>query len=356
MAFLWIRNEVKPLERRTNFLPKCADMLIGMGHDIVVESSKLRIIPDIEYAKVGCRLVEPGTWLDAEAKYYILGLKNLPDEPNLLKHKHIYYAHCYKGQTGATQLLTRFKNGGGELFDCEYLTDKNGKSIIVSEISELTGYIGAAIAIQTYVQKKLQKTMIVKPYYEDKEQMLQYTLNMLKNLEINPSIIILGHKGNTGRGAKKFFEDINMFINCWGREETSCVSKLSTLNQFEIIINCTKSSNKEKPFLVEKDLYADKKISILMDVTCDAGGETNKFPFYHRTTTFDEPFLRIGPNDKPVDIIAIDHLTNCLPLEASHALANPFFTYLKELLNSNQTDLPNAWLKTKNEFYRHING
>ena len=39
------------------------------------------------------------------------------------------FGHAYKGQDGANKLLGKFKNGGGALYDLEYLLDKNNLRI-----------------------------------------------------------------------------------------------------------------------------------------------------------------------------------------------------------------------------------
>ena len=163
MAFLWVRDETKPYERRTCLLPEHAKTLVDLGHTVKVERSKLRIIPDYEYQKVGCELVPSRSWMNAEEKYYILGIKELPTDIFPLHHRHIYYAHCYKGQSNSNQILSRFKKGGGLLLDMEYLTAENGKPLTVAPAGYLSGYAGAAMGIQLYVQKKLQQPLFPYP-------------------------------------------------------------------------------------------------------------------------------------------------------------------------------------------------
>lgn len=76
-------------------------------------STFFRIFPDSEYEKVGCTIVKSQTWPQAPEDAFILGLKELPLEnqfpgiPHALKHKHIYFAHCYKGQSDWKETLGR---------------------------------------------------------------------------------------------------------------------------------------------------------------------------------------------------------------------------------------------------------
>ena len=58
---LWIRDEVKPGEKRVPISPKNAKKLLDIGFRINVEESKTRCIDDSEYRKIGCKLVKTGS-------------------------------------------------------------------------------------------------------------------------------------------------------------------------------------------------------------------------------------------------------------------------------------------------------
>lgn len=48
----WLRDEVKPGERRTPILPEHARKLIAASHKVTVESSTTRCVADDEYQQV----------------------------------------------------------------------------------------------------------------------------------------------------------------------------------------------------------------------------------------------------------------------------------------------------------------
>ena len=96
----------------------------GAGMPITVERSPQRCFADADYADAGCRLAPSGSWPDAPGEVFVLGLKELPEQPAELRHRHVYFGHAYKGQQGSRQLLGRFVAGGGALLDIEYLTDR----------------------------------------------------------------------------------------------------------------------------------------------------------------------------------------------------------------------------------------
>ena len=54
------------------------------------------------------------------------------------------FGHAYKGQPAGQVLLRRFRDGGGTLYDLEYLTDETGRR--VAAFGYWAGYAGAALS------------------------------------------------------------------------------------------------------------------------------------------------------------------------------------------------------------------
>ncbi|MEU4744646.1 saccharopine dehydrogenase, partial [Actinosynnema sp. NPDC023658] len=126
---LWMRSEVRPTERRAPITPADAALLVRDGFSVTVEESAQRVHPIEDYAAAGCAVVEAGGWVDAPDDAVVVGLKELPDEPAALRHRHVFFGHAYKQQEGADRLLRRFVEGGGALLDLEYLTDDSGRRL-----------------------------------------------------------------------------------------------------------------------------------------------------------------------------------------------------------------------------------
>jgi len=121
MVHLWLRAETKADEHRAALTPNTSKQLIQNGFKITVEKSTQRIFDDEEYERIGCTLVQSGTWKSAPSDAYIIGLKELPEnDDSPLSHTHIYFAHCYKNQSGWQNILKRFINGKGLLLDLEF--------------------------------------------------------------------------------------------------------------------------------------------------------------------------------------------------------------------------------------------
>ena len=97
---IWLRSEFRKTERRTPLLPKGAKELLDDGYQVIVERSQNRIIKDGEYEAAGCEMVDPDGWKNPPENAIILGLKELPDDPEVIKNPHIFFAHAYKEQAG----------------------------------------------------------------------------------------------------------------------------------------------------------------------------------------------------------------------------------------------------------------
>src|SRR5215218_4838008 len=98
---VWIRSESRGTERRAPVVPADVPLLLDAGFEVTVEESPQRIFAVDEYAAAGASVVGEGTWTDAPHDAYVLGIKELPDEPPSLRHRHIYFAHSFKGQDEA---------------------------------------------------------------------------------------------------------------------------------------------------------------------------------------------------------------------------------------------------------------
>lgn len=164
---LHLRAETKALEHRSALTPTTTKALLDAGYTVNVERSTLRIFDDTDFEKIGATLVPEGSWPDAPADHIIIGLKELPENETFpLKHTHVQFAHCYKGQGGWEQVLARFPRGGGTLLDLEFLTtDGKPKSPRVAAFGYHAGFAGAALAVQAWSQQLQKKSMNgVKPY------------------------------------------------------------------------------------------------------------------------------------------------------------------------------------------------
>lgn len=157
---------------------------------------------------MGCKLVENNSWPSAPKEIPIIGLKELPVSTEPLPHTHIQFAHCYKTQAGWSSVLARFHNGGGTLYDLEFLTDESGRR--VAAFGYHAGFAGAAAgALALASQKKGEKLGKLEPYANETE-MVEAVKAALGGTGKGVKALVIGALGRCGRGAVDLFKKIGL--------------------------------------------------------------------------------------------------------------------------------------------------
>ena len=326
---LWLRAETKPFEQRTPLTPSGALELLKLEVKVVVEKDQNRIFDIAEYKKVGCSIVDSGSWKEAPENSIILGLKELPETNDPISNTHIYFSHTYKGQTGAQEVLCRFKNGGGKILDLEYIVDEEGRRPFA--FGYWAGYMGAALAVDIFAHKKLNTTDYSRANsYSNKESLVSHLRERVSAAGVVPAPIIIGAKGKSGNGAAELFRSIGIKnAALWDYEETKTGGPFGEILEHDIFVNCVFINQKIPPFLTNDLLENNNKLSVISDVSCDPNGPYNPIPVYDQITTCDAPVVKIKGG---VDLCAIDHLPSLLPRESSEDYAGNLLPYLKDLV------------------------
>lgn len=347
---LWLRHETKPFEERTPLTPNACRTLIKLGHKVAVESSNARIFKDYEYKEVGCEIVKAGSWITAPTDAFILGLKELPMDTFPLNHRHIYFAHAFKGQSGARELLKRFVIGGGKLYDLEYLVDKKQKR--VAAFGHWAGFMGAGLALKMWAYKKLDLNINdLAPLmpYDSSRDLIEKVGGYLDLVGEKPKAVILGHKGRSGRGAQALCRELGVDFTGWGRTETSCATGVKEILNHDILINTVLINEPTKPFVTQNCLEGGHALSVITDVSCDPMGPYNPLPLYENCTTMEQPIHKVNDG---LDLMAIDHLPSLLPKESSEDYSSQLLPFMIDLLQAEIEDT--AWERSLARFFEEV--
>ena len=339
MTHILVRAECRDNEKRVGITPLEAKNLLKLGFKVSIEESKSRIIPISKYRDVGCEIVEENSWPNAPLETIIFGLKELPEYPFPLKHRHIMFGHAFKGQPTAKNLLNRFKVGGGALYDIEYLVSHNGKR--VAAFGYWAGYAGAAVTISCWVSQKTNKNPKKLSTYRDKNSLEEQIKSELEKNELLPrNAIVIGSLGRVGSGVIDLCEKMNIETTKWDVTETTTKENFSEILNHDLFFNCV-VSNKETPtFISEETIQNGQKLSIIGDIACDPGSMNNPVAVYNDVTTWSEPVTRVSEN--PIlDVMAIDNLPSLLPLESSIDFASQLLPSLMEINRINE----GVWLR-----------
>ncbi|MDT9695506.1 saccharopine dehydrogenase [Streptomyces sp. P17] len=331
---LWLRHEVRSTERRTPIVPSDALRLVANGVTVTVEESPQRIFPVEEYEKAGCRVAKAGSWVSAPGDAVIVGLKELPDEPSELTHRHVFFGHAYKRQPGAAGLLRRFAAGGGALYDVEYLVDEDGRRL--AALGFWAGYLGAALAVLQH-RGRLAAPLVPTAKEELDER--------LRSGDEQFSALVIGALGRSGRGACEAFRAAGVEPTRWDLAETRELDRPALLAH-DVMVNAVLATSPIPPFLRDEDLDDPaRRLRTLCDVTCDVGSPLNVLPVYDRTTDWTDPARRLREKP-PLDLIAIDNLPSLLPRESSTDFSAAL---LPQLLAFGTGD---AWVRCLGRFHQ----
>ena len=322
---LWVRAEVRATERRAPLVPDDVRRLVDAGFHVTVEESAQRVFDPVSYAEAGAAPAAGGRWVDAPDDVIVVGIKELPEEPTALRHRHVYFAHAFKGQSDAAAVLRRFRAGGGMLWDIEYLTDTQGRRVVA--FGYWAGYVGAALGV-LHLAGALEAPL---------QPMGQHDLDALL-LSVSDRVagcrpVVTGARGRSGTGACDALGVAGLLPGRWDRQESVDLGNRGLLDH-DLLVNCVGIKEPVPPFLVPADLDAPRRLRVVSDVTCDVTSDKNMIRLNDAVTTWDEPVRTVhGAAGATLDVIAIDNLPSLLPREASIGFSEELAAQLLGLLN-----------------------
>ncbi|EPX74489.1 saccharopine dehydrogenase Lys3 [Schizosaccharomyces octosporus yFS286] len=353
---IWLRAESKPLEERSALTPTTAKKLANAGFRVTIERSSQRAFKDSEFESAGFEMVPEGSWRNAPRDAYIYGLKELPENDNSpLHHTHIQFAHCYKNQEGWREVLSRFPQGNGLLYDLEFLQDDSGRR--VAAFGYHAGFAGSALSCLVWAHQILSPKKpfgSVRPFPNEKTLVRhvarQVRLALRKNNNQYPRILVIGARGRCGSGACDLATKVGIpeeNILRWDINETKKGGPFHEITESDIFVNCIYLSAPIPKFCTVDSLnVSDRKLRVVCDVSCDTTNPNNPIPIYNVNTSFDHPTVPVdgikGP--LPLEVISIDHLPTLLPRESSEAFSEALLPSLFALKDVNHAPV---WVRAK---------
>mmetsp|Transcript_2195 Transcript_2195/g.6074 ORF Transcript_2195/g.6074 Transcript_2195/m.6074 type:complete len:805 (-) Transcript_2195:1358-3772(-) len=338
-----IRHEVKPMEERTPLSPVDVAKVVKAGIRVSVERSPTRCFPDAEYEAAGATLVPAGSWVDAPASTIILGLKELPEGDAPIYQRHVYFAHCYKGQDGAAALLSRFHRGRGSILDIEFLVSEQGRR--VAAFGFPAGVMGAALGLLQWAKQKVGGNLDgpLKPW-PSYESLVAEVKAAIAAAGATPRVYVLGALGRAGKGAVQLSVDAGLDPVKWDLEETKGGGPFPELvNEADVLVNCIYLSTKIPPFVTLDMLEKDHRLAVVSDVSCDTTNPNNPLPIYSSNSTMVKPIDAVMSADgskKVCDVMSIDHLPSLLPHSSSVSFSADFVPHF---LNIADPDHCQVW-------------
>ena len=344
MTHLWVRAESRDNEERVGILPDGVAELIALGIDVTVEDSPTRVVPIDAYRNAGAQIAPEGSWPDAPEDAIIFGLKELPDNDTPLRHAHIMFGHAYKGQPAGQRLLSRFKEGGGTLYDLEYLEDENGKR--VAAFGYWAGYAGAAVSLLAYAAQDKGACPPVTTWASS-DALRRDVETALDGA--TPDALVIGALGRVGTGASDLCEALGLSVTKWDMDETAHGGPFPEVLQHTLFFNCILARPGTPVFVPADTCSQPRALRVIGDIACDPDSDFSPIKIYGAATSWAAPVVR-ACDDPPLDVMAIDNLPSLLPRESSEDFAAQLLPHLKTLTARDS----GVWQRAKKYFDTHI--
>lgn len=347
MKSLWLRREDKAGEWRVPLTPDGVRELLSAGVRVVVERSEHRVFNDAEYERAGARMTDDNWW-QAPSDAVIIGLKELTETDTPITHTHIHFSHTFKGQQGARQVLQRFAEGGGQLFDIEFLQEDGRR---VAAFGYWAGYVGAALGMMGLAHYTSGSSPFpgVSPF-RDQQHLISTVDQHLQGAASR--VMVMGALGRCGSGALDLLRSLAapVQISAWDITEYNAAEKpIREIIEHDVFINCVYLRERIRPMIDPALLQQNSRLRIISDVSCDPNNPDNPIAVYQAVTQLDSPFCRAsGSECHAVYVQAIDHLPTLLPREASDEFAAALLPHLKQFLT--EATLPPAWQNAASSF------
>ena len=348
MTHLWVRAESRPNEERVAILPEGVSALIARGMRVTVEESRQRAVPIDGYRDAGAEIVAEGAWPDAPREAIILGLKELPEDGTPLPHRHIMFGHAFKGQHSGKALLKRFANGGGTLYDLEYLVDAEGRRVVA--FGYWAGFAGAAVSLLAWAAQQSGGICGPVATYPDKDALVDALGIALDETGRDlPEALVIGALGRVGTGAGDLCDLLGVPVTRWDMAETAHGGPFPEVLAHEVFLNCIFARPGTPVFVGPEALEAERRLGVVGDIACDPDSDYNPIPVYDRATDWSAPVVRVH-DAPPLDVMAIDNLPSLLPVESSADFAAQLLPHLEGLEDPGQ----GVWGRARAEFDRHV--
>jgi saccharopine dehydrogenase (NAD+, L-lysine forming) len=342
---LWVRAEQRENEQRVGLTPEGAAALISGGLSVTVEHSSVRAISIDGYVAAGCAVAPENSWPDAPTDAIIFGLKELPDDGTPLRHRHVMFGHAYKGQAAGRVLLDRFKSGGGELLDLEYLVDEIGRR--VAAFGYWAGFAGAAVTYHCWVAQQHGSIASAIAPYANRDSLVHAMRDAWSGGK--PRALVIGALGRVGTGAADFCAAMGIAVTKWDMAETASGGPFPEVLEHELFFNCILARPGCPVFVPSSATRAERALRVIGDIACDPGSDFSPIKVYDDVTTWVAPAIRVH-DTPPLDVVAIDNLPSLLPVESSADYAAQLLPSLLDLPD----DRSGVWHRAEAEFHRHL--
>jgi hypothetical protein len=255
--------------------------------------------------------------------------------------------------------MKRFVDGKGELLDLEFLNDDNGRRI--AAFGHSAGFAGMGVGLLVWCHQQLmgykEKYPSLFPY-NSKQDFISEIQTALGKVKSRPTVLIIGALGRCGKGSVEVCKAVGLEPIQWDLDETKGGGPFKQLLNVDILINDIYLMGKIPSFLTKEMISTageSRKLSVFVDVSCDATNVNNPYPIYEGATNFSQPTVRVADR---LDVVAIDHLPSLIPRESSEDFGNSLIPHLIPLkdvnFDSEEKAVDRIWIRARKLFQNKV--
>jgi alanine dehydrogenase len=362
MKFGIIKERKNPPDRRVVFSPSELTKLKQVYHQatVEVESSDIRIFPDVQYKSMGITVTDDVSDCDV-----LFGVKEVPVE-NLIPNKaYFFFSHTIKKQPYNRKLLQAILEKNIELYDHETIVDAHDRRLI--GFGRYAGMVGVYNGIRAFGIKfelfKLPKAETL----SGKEALIA----QLKRITMPALKFVITGTGKVGNGAKEILDAIKikeitvdnylnkkfaqavyvqldvleynkridgqvLDFNDFVSHPEAYVSDFEKFTKVTDIYFAGHFYASGAPVILTREMLnaSDCKLKVVADISCDVNGPIE---CTLRSSTIAEPIYGYFPlENKEVDVfhpaavvvMAVDNLPCEMPKDASEGFGEQFMEHV----------------------------
>lgn len=374
MKIALIKETKQPVDNRVALSPhQVAELNERFPcHQIVVQTSDIRVFSDDEYRAKGVEVVERVDDCDI-----LFGIKEAKIESLIPGKQYFFFGHIAKMQEYNRPLLQAFVQKRITFCDYEYLVDSN--NLRVCAFGWWAGVVGVYYTLRGYGLKH-HLYELPKP---DRRFTLSRLLDSLMKIELPHIKIFITGAGRVSQGAQFVldsigavrmdeesflkagtvnrlsfcFADVDRLVKRKDDDVFSWKDFTNNASEYESVfmrwaratdvLICAHFWSPEAPVYLSEENLRDKdlRIEIIGDVTCDIKGSIKSTV---RPATHDEPFYDYNPfteQEEPafssannITVMAVDTCPNALAMDTSEYFGNMLIQHVfVPLLNGEQS-------------------
>lgn len=321
--------ETKTLEGRVGLIPQACELLIGEGHQLLIEHNAglLSGYGDADYQQIGATLVDRDT-LFGEARLIIKVKEPQPEEIPLLRPDHLLF--CFLHLAAFPELQSQLLAIGCTAIGFETVAS-DGQLPILAPMSEIAGQVA------------IQNAAVLLHHNNGGNGVLLGGLGGTERGEV----LILGG-GNAGGscarlaaalGAQVTVMDIDAERLSYWHGQTANISSaypypeaiLEKMQSADLVVGAVLIPGRAAPQIISREMVrAMKPGSVLVDIAVDQGGcsETT------RPTDYSAPTYQ----EYEVTHFTVNNMPGAVPRTASQALSAAIIPFARQLASD-------AWRK-----------